>query len=141
VSVPITPAAGLRTLALLLAITQRAAAGSIDIPGELQACRALVDPAPRLLCFDALAVRHSPPRFAGRHGVTTEPFTIAGPQRLRYQSDGAIFVMYLRDGDGKVAQNIVLHGGGEDVYLIEKPGTYSLQVNGSETWRIWLERP
>ncbi len=49
--------------------------------------------------------------------------------------------MYLRDGDGKVAQNIVLHGGGEDIYLIEKPGTYSLQVNGSETWRIWLEAP
>jgi hypothetical protein len=24
-------------------------------------------------------------------------------------------------------------------FLIEKPGTYSLQINGSETWRVWLD--
>lgn len=117
------------------------AASSIDIPNELQGCRKLADRDQRLACFDGLAIRHSPPRFAGRHGATTDVFTIESPQRLRYQSDGAIFVMYLRDADGKVAQNIVLHGGGEDSYAIEKPGTYSLQVNGSETWRIWLEAP
>lgn len=127
--------------AVLLAAASAASAGSIDIPNELQGCRAIADRDARLACFDGLAIRHSPPRFAGRHGATTEAFTIGAPQRLRYQSDGAIFVMYLRDGDGKVAQNIVLHGGGEDVYLIAQPGTYSLQVNGSETWRIWLETP
>ena len=130
-----------RRVIALLALTAAGelAASSIDIPKELQGCRKLADRDQRLACFDGLAIRHSPPRFAGRHGATTDAFTIASPQRLRYQSDGAIFVMYLRDADGKVAQNIVLHGGGEDSYAIEKPGTYFLQVNGSETWRIWLE--
>ena len=128
----------LPTLALL-AITSEAAASSIDIPSELQGCRKLVDGDQRLACFDMLAIRHSPPRFEGRHGATTEAFMVAAPQRLRYQSDGAIFVMYLRDAQGQVLQNLVLHGGGEDSYAIDTPGTYSLQVNGSETWRIWLD--
>ncbi|WP_293372088.1 hypothetical protein [Nevskia sp.] len=126
---------------LALSAAGKLAASSIDIPNELQHCLSVVDHHQRLACFDGLAARHSPPRFAGRHGATTEAFTIATAQRLRYQSDGAIFVMYLRDASGEVAQNLVLHGGGEDSYLIGKPGTYSLQVNGSETWRIWLEAP
>ena len=130
----------LPTLALL-AITSEAAASSIDIPSELQGCRTLVDGDQRLACFDVLATRHSPPRFEGRHGATTEAFAVTAPQRLRYQSDGAIFVMYLRDAQGQVLQNLVLHGGGEDSYAIDTPGTYSLQVNGSETWRIWLDAP
>jgi len=124
-----------------LVVSIAASASSIDIPNELQGCRKMSDRDQRLACFDGLAVRHSPPRFAGRHGATTDVFTITAPQQLRYQSDGAIFVMYLRDADGGVVQNIVLHGGGEDRYRIAKPGSYSLQVNGSETWRIWLEAP
>lgn len=125
--------------ALLLAAAAAVSASSIDIPNELQGCRAIDDRDQRLACFDGMAIRHSPPRFAGRHGATTEAFTVAAPQRLRYQSDGAIFVMYLRDAQGQVLQNLVLHGGGEDSYAIDTPGTYSLQVNGSETWRIWLD--
>ena len=130
----------LPTLALL-AITSEAAASSIDIPSELQECRKLADGDQRLACFDMLAIRHSPPRFQGRHGATTEAFSVSAPQRLRYQSDGAIFVMYLRDAQGEVLQNLVLHGGGEDSYVIDMTGTYSLQINGSETWRIWLDAP
>ncbi|WP_295681164.1 hypothetical protein [uncultured Nevskia sp.] len=131
-----------RTLALLPALLiATVAASSIDIPNELQQCRRLSDLERRLACFDVLAFRHSPPRFAGRHGATTEAFITTGPQRLRYQSDGAIFVMYLRDAEGGVLQNITLPGGGEDSYRIDKAGTYSLQVNGSETWRIWIDPP
>lgn len=118
-----------------------ATAGGIDIPTELQGCRQIADRNERLVCFDGLASRHSPPRYAGRHGATTDAFTIDAPQQLRYQSDGAIFVMYLRDADGRVVQNLVLHGGGEDRYRIDASGTYSLQINGSETWRIWVEAP
>ena len=116
-------------------------AGSINIPSELQRCRQIGDREQRLSCFDGLAIRHSPPRFAGRHSVSTEPFVTDGPAQLRFQSDGAIFVMYLRDAHGGVVQNLTLPGGGEDTYRIERAGTYSLQVNGSETWRIWLETP
>lgn len=132
-----------RALALLVsaAVVPGSMASTIDIPEELQQCRSLTDREQRLACFDVLAFRHSPPRFAGRHGATTEAFVTTGPQRLRYQSDGAIFVMYLRDAEGGVLQNITLPGGGEDSYRIDKAGTYSLQVNGSETWRIWIDPP
>jgi len=130
-----------RAFALAFMVSVSAAASTIDIPEELQQCRSLSDREQRLACFDVLAFRHSPPRFAGRHGATTEAFVTTGPQRLRYQSDGAIFVMYLRDAEGAVLQNITLPGGGEDSYWIDKAGTYSLQVNGSETWRIWIDPP
>ncbi|WP_028475075.1 hypothetical protein [Nevskia ramosa] len=130
-----------RAFALAFMVSVSAAASTIDIPEELQQCRSLSDREQRLACFDVLAFRHSPPRFAGRHGATTEAFVTTGPQRLRYQSDGAIFVMYLRDAEGAVLQNITLPGGGEDSYRIDKAGTYSLQVNGSETWRIWIDPP
>ncbi|WP_273454580.1 hypothetical protein [Nevskia ramosa] len=130
-----------RAFALAFMVSVSAAASTIDIPEELQQCRSLSDREQRLACFDVLAFRHSPPRFAGRHGATTEAFVTTGPQRLRYQSDGAIFVMYLRDAEGAVLQNITLPGGGEDSYRIDRAGTYSLQVNGSETWRIWIDPP
>ncbi len=124
---------------LLSSLPIAAMAGSIDIPDELQQCRREGEPELRLDCFDRLAIRHSPPRFAGRLGATTDSFSIDGPQRLRYQSDGTIFVMYLRDAGGSIVQNLILHGGGEDSYRIESAGRYSLQVNGDDSWRIWLE--
>ncbi len=58
---------------------------------------------------------------------------------LRYQSDGPIFVLYLKAPDDTVIQNLHIGGGGEDSYLIDRPGTYYLDVSGSESWRIWLE--
>lgn len=93
----------------------------------------------RLACFDKEVRKLSEPRFSGRLNVVTETFDIAAPTRLRYQSDGAIFVLYLKTKDDDVVQNLHLGGVGEDSYIIEKPGTYFLQINGSEGWRIWLE--
>ncbi len=102
-------------------------------------CRAMLEEQERLRCYDKLAGQLSPPRFEGRLTLQTEPFEITGPTVLRYESDGPIFVMYLKDAQGGIVQNLHIGGGGIATYLIEKPGTYSLHINGSETWRIWLD--
>jgi hypothetical protein len=47
--------------------------------------------------------------------------------------------MYLKDAAGGTVQNLHIGGGGVATFLIETPGTYSLQVSGSESWRIWLD--
>jgi len=107
----------------------------------VRACTSIRDAEARLACFDREVARLAKPLFSGRHSVRTDAFTIARPMRLRYQSDGAIFVLYLRSDDDRVIQNLHLGGGGEDSYVIRTPGIYHLQVNGSETWRIWLEEP
>lgn len=105
----------------------------------MQACRAIAQPDARLDCYDALAAKLSPPKFSGRLTATTERFTITAPHVLRYESDGPIFVMYLKNDAGDVLQNLHIGGGGQQQYVIEQPGTYFLTVSGSETWRIWLD--
>lgn len=126
-------------LAILSIAPPQAFAAPDDADEALRHCRALADPHMRLACYDRAATRFAPPRFAGKRSQTTETFTIERPHWLRYHSDGVIFVLYLRDANGDVVQNLHLGGGGEDSYLITKPGTYYLQVDGSESWRIWLE--
>ena len=116
-----------------------AAAAADETAREIAICRALGDGEARLACYDKLATKLAPPRFAGRLTVETEQFQIDRPTVLRFQSDGPIFVMYLRDAQSHIVQNLHIGGGGEDTYLIEKPGTYSLHVNGAESWRVWLE--
>ena len=106
---------------------------------EIKKCRAIEDDAARLQCFD-LAVRSlDTPTFEGRLSLLTEPFELSGPAQLRFQSDGPIFVLYLKSADGAVLQNLHIGGGGEDSYRIARAGTYRLQINGSETWRVWVE--
>lgn len=106
---------------------------------DIQICRAEAEPGKRLACYDDLARRNSPPRFAGKLGMRTEPFRIDEPNLLRFRSEGVIFVLYVLDANGDVLQNLHIGGGGEDSYLIEQPGTYSLQIDGSAEWRIWLD--
>ena len=50
--------------------------------------------------------------------------------------DGVIFV--IQNEHGVTIKNLHIGGGGEDTYLIEEPGVYSLAINGSDTWKIWL---
>lgn len=119
-------------------------AGSADIAAEqlardLQSCRAKADSGERLACYDDIAQRNAPPLYYGKLGFKTKPFTIDRPHLLRFRSDGVIFVLYLLDEKGDVVQNLHIGGGGEDTYLIEKPGTYSLQIDGSARWKIWLD--
>ena len=102
-------------------------------------CRIMEDDRERLRCYDKLASMLSPPRWQGRLTAQTENFEIEAPTTLRYESDGPIFVMYLKDAKGGIVQNLHIGGGGVATFLIEKPGTYSLQVSGSESWRIWLD--
>lgn len=104
-----------------------------------RACLSIPANDERLACYDREVRKLVPPNFSGRLSVTTDNFLIEQPTLLRYQSDGAIFVLYLKSADGSVIQNLHIGGGGEASYLIEHPGTYFLDVNGSESWRIWLE--
>lgn len=108
---------------------------------DIRACPAIANDAERLACFDRTVRKFTAPKFEGRLSTTTERFHVDRPTQLRYESDGPIFVLYLKADDGSIIQNLHIGGGGQATYLIEQPGTYFLDVNGSETWRIWLEPP
>lgn len=110
-----------------------------EVAKALSGCRGVANEKERLACYDEIATKFSPPTFSGRLTATTERFTIATPHVLRFESDGPIFVMYLKNDGGEVVQNLHIGGGGQQQYVIEKPGTYFLTISGSETWRIWLE--
>lgn len=110
-----------------------------DVRQAFSKCRRIEAPEDRLRCYDRYEARISPPRFSGRLTFNTERFEVDRPTVLRFQSDGPIFVMYLKDDHDSVVQNLHLGGGGEGAYLIEKTGSYSLQINGSESWRVWVE--
>lgn len=111
----------------------------VEVIEALQACRQENDAGKRLRCYDDVAAKNAPPNYAGKLGYTTAPFSLDRPHVLRFRSQGVIFVLYLIDEDGQVVQNLHIGGGGEDTYLIEKPGTYSLQIDGSSRWQIWLD--
>lgn len=110
-----------------------------DLRSALQSCRAMQPEADRLGCYDLLAKMNAPPDFAGKLGFRTPQFDIAGPTRLRFRSQGVIFVLYVLGENGEVLQNLHLGGGGEGDYLIRDSGRYSLQIDGSARWQIWLE--
>jgi hypothetical protein len=108
--------------------------------GGARACIAIASDTDRLACYDREVRKTVEPTFAGRLSKTTDRFHVESPTLLRFQSDGPIFVLYLKSADDNaVVQNLHIGGRGEDTYLIERPGTYVLDVNGSESWRIWVE--
>lgn len=128
-------------LSALCAAIASAAVGNGDeeMAAALRQCRLLQTEGERLKCYDAIAVKSSMPLFSGRLTATTDRFTITAPHVLRYESDGPIFVMYLKNDAGDVLQNLHIGGGGQERYVIEQPGTYFLTISGSETWRVWLD--
>jgi hypothetical protein len=99
----------------------------------------MVNEADRLACFDELARRFAPPTWRGRLGFATEVFELQQPHRVRYRSYGVIFVLYVCDAEGNVLKNLHVGGAGEDAFVISEPGRYSLKVDGSAAWEIWLE--
>lgn len=127
-------------LLLLSALAQPACAARDNLDA-IKACMKEKTDGTRLACFDKEILKLVKPTFEGRLDVVTAPFTIDVPTLLRFQSDGVIFVLYVKTIKDEVVQNLHIGGGGESTYLIEKPGTYFLQVNGAEGWRIWLEPP
>lgn len=110
-----------------------------DTRKRMQHCRAMKKDQARLACYDEAAVRLTKPRFQGRLGLQTDKFELNSPHKLIYKSYGVIFVLYLKDADGNVLQNLHVGGGGEGSYSIKSPGTYSLKIHGSAAWAIWLE--
>jgi len=129
-------------MATVLVIGQALApspAGAGEARNGARGCLAVQPDDARLACYDREVRNLVAPNFSGRLSKTTDSFLIKEPTVLRYQSDGAILVLYLKASDNTVVQNLHIGGGGEDTYLIDRPGTYSLDVSGSESWRIWLE--
>ena len=126
-------------LGLTAAFVAVARAAGTDVVSALQLCRKIEDPEARLACFDNSARRFAPPTLQGKLGHVSDVFSLTEPHVLRYRSHGVIFVLYLRDGEGNVLQNLHLGGRGEAEYLIEWPGEYSLKIDGSAAWEIWLE--
>ena len=104
-----------------------------------KACRDIEASDERVHCYDQLQVQLEPPRFEGRLSSSTPLFSIDAPSWLRYQSDGPVFVMALKDERGEIVQNLHLGGGGEARYRIVNPGRYSLQISGTDGWRIWID--
>ncbi|MEO1082161.1 MAG: hypothetical protein AAFY29_21570 [Pseudomonadota bacterium] len=122
------------------------AAGEIAAQGDetnlrraLQECRAEPGEGERLACYDLLAKKNAPPDYAGKLGFRTPLFSVGAPTRLRFRSQGVIFVLYVLNERGEVLQNLHLGGGGEGDYVIRNPGRYSLQIDGSARWQLWLE--
>lgn len=135
----IAPTLGFHCVAPDAAESRNGVSGERDIVAALQTCRAIENNEARLSCFDDVAEKNAPPKYAGKLGYKTKPFKLDRPHMLRYRSKGVIFVLYLLDKKGKVLQNLHIGGGGEETYLIEQPGTYSLQIDGSAGWKIWLD--
>ena len=128
----------------LLALAVRSAAEAVHdetagLAVALQQCRKLADESLRLACYERLARDNAPADYSGRLGFRTPVFTLDVPTRLRYRSQGAIFVLYVLNEHGEVLQNLHLGGAGDGDYLIAEPGRYSLQIDGSARWQIWLE--
>ncbi len=112
---------------------------TIDAATAFQQCRSINNDKERLNCYDLKAKRFAPPTYQGKLSMETDIFSLTKPHTLRYQSNGVIFVLYLRDGDGNVLQNLHIGGRGEDEFVINQPGNYSLKIDGSAGWSIWLE--
>ncbi len=110
-----------------------------DAVTAFQLCRKITVPVERLECFDESARKYAPPLIKGKLGHVTDLYNLDKPHLLRYRSHGVIFVLYLRDEEGNVLQNLHIGGRGEDEYLISEPGKYSLKIDGSAGWEIWLE--
>ncbi|WP_206363486.1 hypothetical protein [Sphingomonas crocodyli] len=123
----------------LAAALPGAAHAQSDLRAAMAKCRPIADLPSRAACYDRIALEDGGPRWTGRLSFTTEAFTVDRPTLIRFDSEGVIFVMYLKDAAGEVVQNIHHAGAGEGRYLIGQPGTYTLQINGAEGWRIWLE--
>lgn len=130
------------TLSLLGLVGAALPSGGAAFEAGFAVCRAMQAGDARLACYDALPMpRSDAAEFRGAGSGMAGPFKVAGPQMLRFRSDDAIFVAYLLDMQGQVIQNLHHGGAGEGEFLIERPGTYRVQVNATGGWAIRLSEP
>ena len=106
-------------------------AAADDVAREFARCRAMAESEARLGCYDKLASRVVPPRFAGRLTVETEQFRIDAPTVLRFQSDGPIFVMYLRDANTKFVASSSSYD------YIQSDDTHPTYTGGTVSAGLW----
>lgn len=130
-------------LVILAAISGALAAPATAAPLEqaLAACRALSDTGARLSCYDRLPLADEGRTFTGKGSGVTERFLIEAPQVLSFDTDDAVMVLYLLDENDQVVQNLHRGGAGGGRYLIDRPGTYHVQINATGGWTVRLEDP
>ncbi|MBK4217668.1 hypothetical protein JJJ17_17185 [Paracoccus caeni] len=126
------------TLALVLAALPAGAQQS-ELAASIAACRLETETAARLQCYDKLPVRDRRMDIKGFGTYITPPFDLSAPMMLNFESMDAVLVVYLLDSEGEVVQNLHQAGVGINQYAIPRPGRYSVQINASGGWRIWLE--
>lgn len=127
--------------AALLALSAAPSVKAVDVPTGLTACRQLSDDQARLICYDALVLPIQTRQFKGSGNAITPRFEVSRPSRLGFESQDAVMVIYLLDASGAVVQNLHKAGAGQDSFLIETPGWYSVQINATGGWRVELELP
>lgn len=130
---------GQLVIAVLVGLALAGPVRADPLPVALKACRALPDAA-RLGCYDRLAGSLPEVEFSGHGSAILPAFPAQAGQMLRFENSDAIFVAYLLDPQGQVAQNLHQGGAGTGAFAISVAGTYRLQVNASGGWRVWLEQ-
>lgn len=132
-----------RLVTLLVAASFAATATStampalaMDLAEGLAACQTVAEAPARLACYDRLARPDALARFSGKGSAITPDFQVTTPARLNFTSKDVIMVLYLLDETGAVVQNLHRAGAGEGTFLIQQPGSYSVQVNATGDWQI-----
>jgi len=138
-------------LAIALLAGGGEAAAQERLQGELAACRMLEDPTERLRCYDALAGSDAEAgevvaeegavllELAGEDDFDSEGFTAEDVWHLRWESEGSILTVELRDVGGELVAIIGNQiGRGEDRSPEQPPGAYSLAVRAIGAWRLWV---
>jgi len=150
-----TTARGLLTtglLALAVAGAPGAASAEERLAAELAACSMLEDPTERLRCYDALAGSEADAagevavddgamllELAGEDDFDSDGFAAEAPWHLRWESEGSILTVELRDAGGELIDIIGNQiGRGEGRSNDQPPGAYGLAVRAIGAWRLWV---
>lgn len=119
------------------------------LAGEIAACRMVEDPTERLRCYDAAADADAEAgvvddgrvvlELAGEDDFDSDSFVSPSPWHLRWETEGSIFTVELRDMAGELIGIIGNQiGRGEDRSPVQAPGEYMLAVRAIGAWQLWV---
>ncbi len=118
-----------------------AMADPATLPTALLACRAHVDAAERLRCYDHLdpGVTAGARLLAQGHNEGQDiPLTLAAPATLWIVHDDAILVATLETPEGEILRNLHLAGPGRLRVPVTVAGDYRLRLSATGRWTVHL---